>query len=98
MNIFIITLTAISLSLIMPPANAEKPNLSKPNYVGGGRYTCYEKTAECALIKQNNRRITQEEIERRDRKRDSRFSARGERSTKPMRKSRDYDPRSYSNH
>jgi len=64
-------------------SNAEKLNRSEPNYVGGGRYTCYEKTVGCAVIKQNNRRITQEEIERRDRNRYSPSSERRESPWKP---------------
>ena len=37
---------------------------SKPVYVGGGRYTCNQNTVGCTLIKQNNKRINRENIER----------------------------------
>lgn len=33
------------------------------NYVGGGRYTCHDSSAACAIIKQNNRVISHMERE-----------------------------------
>jgi hypothetical protein len=51
-------------------AHASEPahERSHPEYVGGGRYACNEDSAGCAIIKQNNRRITEREIQRADRK------------------------------
>lgn len=35
----------------------------KPVYVGNGRYTCHDSSANCARIQQNNRRQTQRQID-----------------------------------
>lgn len=37
---------------------------ARATYVGGGRYLCKGSSVDCALIKENNRRITRETIER----------------------------------
>lgn len=60
---------------------------SELTYVGGGRYTCHDKTAGCAIIKENNRRITQEKTERSDtgRKHYTPLSERSESTLKPTR-------------
>lgn len=83
MNMFFATVAAVLLSLFTPQANADNTRRSEPNYVGGGRYVCHDKTVGCALIKQNNRRITQEQIERTYSKRLIPSSERRESSLKP---------------
>lgn len=52
--------SAILGSILLVAANVYAAG---PTYVGGGRYTCYEKTTGCAIVNENNRRITKEEIE-----------------------------------
>ena len=91
---------SISLSIaiaaaLSAAAFAGENERSKPNYVGGGRYTCHDKTAGCAIIKDNNRRITQENIERRDtgRKHYTPLSERSESSLKPTRGNEGYGSR-----
>jgi hypothetical protein len=54
----------LALASVTELAQAE----SKARYVGGGRYQCHDRSAECAMVKQNNRRITQDEIDARERK------------------------------
>lgn len=84
MNMLFVTAAAVLLSLFAPQANADNTRRSKPNYVGGGRYVCHDKTVGCALMKQNNRRITQEQIEQTERKRYAPLSERHENSLKPV--------------
>ncbi|WP_323016421.1 hypothetical protein [Castellaniella sp.] len=45
------------------PIHAEERGSA--TYVGGGRYTCHDRSAECAIVKQNNRRIDEYEIRER---------------------------------
>ena len=46
------------------PAQAKRGDAGKVTYVGGGRYQCKGNSVDCARIKENNRRITRETIER----------------------------------
>lgn len=55
-------LSSALASTLMPQVSYAKE--SKPVYVGGGRYTCNQNTVGCALIKQNNKLINRENIER----------------------------------
>jgi hypothetical protein len=93
MNSFRITIATVLLSLLGPQAYAEKSKRSEPHYVGGGRYTCHDKTVGCALIKQNNRRITQEQIEQTDRKRHIPLSERRDSALRPAKGNEVYRPR-----
>jgi len=52
------------LSCVVLGSPSQGHERSKPNYVGGGRYTCHEDTAGCAIIKQNNRQLTERDIEK----------------------------------
>jgi|GEM_PF-7087196 len=57
-----VAMTAVILVLSVPVQAKDKVT-----YVGGGRYTCTGQSTKCAMIKDNNRRITQEQIESRER-------------------------------
>ena len=42
----------------------------EPTYVGGGRYTCHDKSAACAIVKQNNKMLSERQhAERRAKRR-----------------------------
>lgn len=90
-----IRLSIAIAAVLSAAAYAGEHERSKPNYVGGGRYTCHDKTAGCAIIKDNNRRITQEKIERSDsgRKHYTPLSERSESALKPTRGNEGYGSR-----
>ena len=59
------SLFCLGLLLCMTgPAQAKRGDAGKVTYVGGGRYQCKGNSVDCARIKENNRRITRETIER----------------------------------
>ena len=53
---------------------------SHPKYVGDGHYTCHDKTFGCAMVKENNRRLTQEKIKSANRRDQSSYEPPSERA------------------
>ncbi|MDO5680457.1 MAG: hypothetical protein Q4G54_09035 [Pelistega sp.] len=67
MRIPFVRTSVICLGLLLSiagPAQAKKGDAGKVTYVGGGRYLCTGNSVDCTRIKENNRRITRETIER----------------------------------
>ena len=67
MRMPIVRTSVICLGILLSitgSVQANKGDTGKVTYVGGGRYQCKGDSVGCALIKENNRRITRETIER----------------------------------
>ena len=87
MKMFLTVAITVASSLFMPQAVSQSNGKSKATYVGGGRYVCHDNTAECAMVKQNNRILSKMEREARKPKPyvapDPTFSGRGQRYSAP---------------